>query len=124
MEWCATLTLMVLMHVVEDFHLQGRMADMKQKAFWEPYGEKYAWDHVPALLLHGFEWSVLVAMPIMLAEGFGLPAWFYGAVALNGLVHSYVDHLKCNRLRISLVQDQCIHMMQVVALLAVCEVVV
>ena len=29
-----TLLFMVLMHIIEDFHVQGIMAQMKQKSWW------------------------------------------------------------------------------------------
>ena len=121
MDWFLTLPLMVLLHVMEDFHIQGRMADMKQKAFWKPYGEMYARDHIPVLLLHGFEWSMFVSLPILITSWSSVSAGFMAVVVANGLIHSLVDHLKCNSLKLSLVQDQAIHITQIVAVLAVWE---
>lgn len=121
MDWFLTLPLMVLCHVVEDFHIQGRMADMKQRSFWEPYGRMYAWDHVPVLLLHGFEWSMFVSLPILITSWSSVSAGFMAVVVANGLIHSLVDHLKCNSLKLSLVQDQAIHILQIVVLLAIWE---
>ena len=79
-----TLLMMVLMHIIEDFHLQGKMAVMKQKMWWmaklwestqdltsmedrtDLYRrtmEKYGRDYIPVLLLHGFEWSMFIHIP-------------------------------------------------------------
>lgn len=56
----AVLTALFL-HVVEDFHLQGLLADMKQKSWWlnnvfsKGFDHKYDKDYLAALALHGFE---------------------------------------------------------------------
>lgn len=118
------LLLMVAMHVIEDFHLQGRMADMKQRAWWSQYPERYSRDWMPVILLHGMEWSVLVSLPLLLLTGLDAGWWFAAMVAVNGLVHAGVDHLKANSLRIDLIQDQTVHMVQMVAALCVTMVMI
>lgn len=85
------LVLMLLMHVLEDFHIQGRMADMKQQRWWSdriykdvvehnptvvPEGQermyydamrRYGNDYLIVLVLHAFEWAVFIHLPIILA---------------------------------------------------------
>lgn len=140
---------MVLMHILEDFHLQGILADMKQKGWWDDrfiekaecsdlteegkdhYYEsmftKYHRDYIPALMMHAFEWSMFIHIPLMVWYGWtlGIPfetdvVWtFIGSIVINTLIHAYVDDLKANRLKINLVQDQLIHVLQMAVTFAV-----
>lgn len=116
--------LMLAMHTIEDFHLQGRMADMKQKSWWEEYPARYHRDYIPVLFLHGMEWSVLVSLPLLLLTGLDVPMWFVLAVVINGIVHAIVDDLKANRFRINLIQDQAAHIIQMAAILIVTWVMI
>lgn len=139
-----TLLMMVLMHIIEDFHLQGKMGEMKQKMWWigqswesvqdltlleDRVGvhrrtmEKYGRDYIPVLLLHGFEWSMFIHMPILaahvIADGWVFSdefvVLFTTSVLVNAAVHVIVDHLKANRLVINLIVDQTAHMLQIIA---------
>lgn len=131
--------LMLLAHIVEDFHLQGKMADMKQKTWWHdrivdsckwfpdeerPEGfrrrmKAYGRDYVPVLILHGFEWAICVSIPVLFYTGFEPSAAYMIAMVAMALLHSLVDHMKCNMRMINLIHDQAIHVIQVVALWAV-----
>lgn len=117
-EWYVALLLMLTMHIIEDFHIQGKMADMKQSSFWEKYDSRYGGDYIPVLILHGIEWSVLVTIPLMVADGFQTSAGLVVLIFVNAFLHSYIDHLKCNEFRINLIQDQTIHITQIVLLCA------
>lgn len=116
--------LMIAMHVIEDFHLQGKMADMKQQAWWEEFPDRYHKDYIPVLILHGMEWSILVSLPLLLITGLDVPIWIVLAIVVNGFVHSVVDNLKANRFKINLIQDQLIHMVQMVTILALTVVMI
>ena len=133
MDWYWIFGMMLFCHVIEDFHLQGILADMKQKCWWcnqfTEYGKglkpntmkKYDKDYIVALLMHGFEWSVFVHIPMM---------WFYGfepiifaSIIINALVHSFVDDLKCNKMMTNLIQDQILHIIQIAVTVAIVTVV-
>jgi hypothetical protein len=118
-EWYVLFPLMILLHVIEDFHMQGIMARMKQREFWREYPEMYAHDWIPVILLHGMEWATVVALPCILASWFDVSAWFVLTVVVMGVVHAYVDHLKANRLSINLIQDQAVHIVQIAVMLVV-----
>lgn len=105
--------LMIAMHVIEDFHLQGRMADMKQKSWWEEYPSQYRRGYVPVLILHGMEWSILVSLPLLLITGLNVPGIVLLGIVINGFVHAIVDDLKANRFLINLETDQSIHILQI-----------
>lgn len=112
-EWYLLLPLMILCHIIEDFHIQGVMANMKQKSFWNPYGEKYADDWKPVIILHGMEWAMLTSMPCLVMSWFDVPMWFVLVIVTMGLLHAYIDHLKANVGKINLITDQTLHMCQI-----------
>lgn len=112
-DWYTLLLLMILCHIVEDFHIQGVMANMKQKSFWKPYGEKYARDWKPVIILHGMEWAILTSMPCLVASWFDVPLWFILVIVAMGLLHAYIDHLKANVGNINLIIDQTFHLIQI-----------
>ncbi len=125
MSWSLIFLLMLAMHVIEDFHLQGRMADMKQKTWWrENAPSRYKDDYIPVIILHGMEWSILASLPLLTVTGLDAGWWFFLMVVVNGLVHAGVDHLKCNSFRIGLIADQSIHVVQIVGMIAVTMVMV
>ena len=112
-EWYLLLPLMILCHIIEDFHIQGVMGDMKQASFWNPYGEKYADDWKPVIILHGMEWAMLTSMPCLVMSWFDVPMWFVLVIVAMGLLHAYIDHLKANEGKINLITDQTLHMSQI-----------
>lgn len=128
MDYFTVLILMILIHVIADFHLQGIMAQMKQKSWWteqierapekdrKEMREMYGHDHVPVLLLHGFEWTILVSLPILYLSDWTLPPimWFF--LFCMVAYHALFDHMKCNLDCINLVQDQFLHMLQIVGI--------
>ena len=106
--------LMILLQVIDDFHLQGILANMKQKEWWkkqEGYKDLYKDDYMTALMIHSLSWSIFISIPL----------WFFPiqpylisiVVIVNAAIHYYVDDLKCNKLKISLSTDQCIHFWQI-----------
>lgn len=108
------LFLMILLHIIDDFHLQGILANMKQKNWWlkqKGYKDMYENDYMTALTIHSLSWSIIISIPL----------WFFPiqpylisiAVIVNAIIHYYVDDLKCNKLKISLTTDQCIHFWQI-----------
>ncbi len=121
------------LHLLADYFLQGCLSDLKQKRWWneqlrklykdydghdKTFGwmsrlqDKYRYDYIAGLVCHALMWTIVTFFPLM---------WFCGATAftalvvVNTLVHFVVDHMKANTHRINLVQDQSIHMVQVIA---------
>ena len=115
---------MIYMHVIDDYVLQGVLAKMKQKEWWNevaPYGTLddsiYRRDYVAALLAHGFSWSFSVSIPLLAYAFFAhvpsLAKFMCAMIPGNALIHAYVDNAKANRKCISLVTDQALHMLQI-----------
>ncbi len=109
-----TLLLMIFFHIVDDYYLQGILAQMKQKKFWKENApdEKYKYDYIWALIMHAFSWAFMVMLPLTFVTAVG--PLFYVVFAVNVAIHAYVDHMKANQFKINLWQDQLAHMAQIV----------
>ena len=107
------LLLMIFLHIVDDYYLQGILAQMKQKKFWEENApeEIYKYDYIWALLMHAFSWTFMIMLPVYFSVAV-MPA-FYIFFAGNLIIHAYVDHLKANKHKICLWTDQLIHLAQI-----------
>lgn len=128
------LLVMLAMHVVGDYILQGILASMKQRMWWvdkliKTHGDEdgklpssiwhvYQNDFIPALLAHAYLWSFCIMLPIAIAmyiqgtlmtDALLLVGVFLG----NLVVHAVTDHLKANIGAINLVEDQGIHFVQI-----------
>ena len=113
LSWQVILILMLLGHLVSDYTLQGWLADGKQKKWWQklvPNGElprKYRFDYIAALICHALYWSIFICAP------FYASAYFLWAILANTVVHAIVDDLKANRGVLNLIQDQLLHLIQI-----------
>lgn len=110
------LLLMLFLHIVDDYYLQGILAKMKQRKWWEENApdKKYKNDYIVALIMHAFSWTFCIMLPILLYFNMN-PQWtFYIIFAINVMVHALVDNAKANRHSINLITDQAIHICQIV----------
>ena len=108
------LLTMLFCHIVDDYYLQGILASLKQKTWWENqknYKPMYKYDYIVALIMHAFSWSFMVSLPIL---HLGFTKWIAVAIILNTIIHGIVDDLKANKGRINLIVDQSIHIVQIV----------
>lgn len=111
------LFVMIFCHIVNDYYLQGWLASAKQKLWWEKNapGEMYKHDYLAALFMHSFSWTFMIMLVptiyVLLVGGIWSPITFI----TNLVIHMVVDDLKANRKKINLVQDQSIHMVQILA---------
>lgn len=108
------LFLMIFLHVIDDFCIQGIMASMKQKSWWQehPIGSnpKYKNDYIAALFAHAFSWSFMIMIPILIWG-----QWEWPILIANMLTHAVIDNAKANKFQINLVQDQTYHLIQIIA---------
>lgn len=107
---------MVLLHIVDDFFLQGMCLNkLKQKETWAEYNEKtnnlYKYDYIVALFIHGLSWSIMVHLPLFIFDI--SEVLFIISVFVNAIVHSYIDDIKANKKKINLVTDQFLHFLQI-----------
>ncbi len=109
--------LMIFMHIIDDYKLQGILASMKQKKWWEEqkeYKELYKYDYIAALITHSFSWAFMIMLPIAFVNNFKIGITFLITFILNMIIHAIVDDLKANKFKINLIQDQMIHLIQII----------
>ena len=107
------LLFMLFFHIVDDYYLQGILAKMKQKSFWENTDKIYKDDYITALIMHAFSWTFMVMLPIAFNLAFKINSFYLGAFVINFAIHAITDHLKANKKKISLCIDQTIHLLQI-----------
>lgn len=108
------LFVMIFAHIVDDYYLQGILASLKQKTWWEnqkSYKPMYKYDYIVALIMHAFSWSFMISLPILYL---GFTKWIAVAIILNTIIHGIVDDLKANKGKINLIVDQSIHIVQII----------
>lgn len=112
------LLIMIQLHIIDDFLLQNKLSSFKQKKWWqENYpDELYKKDYIIALLIHSFSWCFCVMLvPFIIGWQLGTLSWLhYVMFTVNTAVHTIVDDLKANKLKLNLTQDQLIHLIQII----------
>ena len=107
------LLAMIFMHIVDDYYLQGVLAKMKQKCWWEENApqEQYKHDYKVALIMHAFSWAFMIMIPYIIV---GINEYFACiAILTNASIHAIIDNLKANKKAVNLVVDQTAHILQV-----------
>lgn len=116
------LIIMIFLHIVDDYYLQGILASMKQKSWWKQNAPDnlYKYDYLMALFMHSFSWAfMIIFVPSLyaLSRAIEINTVAFQIVLVfifNLLMHMGTDHSKANLKRINLVQDQLIHLFQIV----------
>lgn len=120
---------MIFCHVIDDYYSQGILADLKQKLWWENNApdKLYRYDYIMALFMHSFSWAFMIMLPLVLyhwtflydLETF-INVKYILFLVVNITVHGIVDDLKANRYKLNLIQDQSIHVLQVLVTWLLC----
>lgn len=110
---------MIFLHLVDDYYLQGILAKLKQKSWWEENAPDslYKYDYIVALVEHAFSWTFMIMLPItikMVVDNNILTIYWCIAFIVNLCIHAIVDHLKANDKKINLIIDQTIHICQII----------
>lgn len=111
------LLIMIFLHIIDDYRLQGILASMKQKEWWvkqEGYKDMYKHDYVIALLCHSFSWAFMIMLPIFVSISFKLTPAVISIFISNLLAHALIDDMKANKHQINLIVDQSVHLLQIV----------
>jgi hypothetical protein len=109
---------MLFFHVVDDYYLQGILANLKQRSYWEERApdKMYQHDYIVALVAHAFSWCVSIHIPVIvwwrLYGGFTPIAFLLNFIAQTA-IHAIVDDLKANKKKINLITDQLVHVSQI-----------
>lgn len=111
---------MIFCHVIADYNLQGILAQMKQKEWWETnYPDfRYKNDYKTALALHSFSWAFLIEIPLYIYSLVTNPATSLVILNIlmiaNTIVHYITDDRKANKHILNLEDDQKVHLIQVI----------
>lgn len=106
---------MIFCHIIDDYKLQqGVLVNLKQKSWWkenEP-SYQYKFDYLMALLMHSTSWSFMMHLPLIIyVQNANL--LLLVTFLTNMIIHFVVDDLKANKRKINLIQDQTIHLVQI-----------
>ena len=124
MKYVIMFFIMFWLHLIDDFHLQGFLGDLKQKDWWkENYPDKlYEHDWMFALFEHSFSWAFTTHIPLLALSIYSyytngryncLIAYVVCMILHTGF-HMVIDNLKANDLAINLATDQILHICQIV----------
>lgn len=109
---------MIQLHIVDDYMLQGILASLKQKQWWEKNypQELYKNDYKIALLTHAFSWSFMIMIIPVLVGIYtnNISIVHITVFIVNWIIHAFVDNKKANDLAINLWNDQLLHISQIV----------
>ena len=117
---CLILLFMIFCHIVDDYYLQGWLASAKQKEWWQKNApqELYKYDYIMALFIHSFSWSFMILLPLVVSTILSNGQWhselYYMFFICNMTIHGIVDDMKANQKWINLIQDQMIHLVQII----------
>ena len=117
MNYVTILILMLFCHYLADYPMQGILASMKQKSWWEAqpgYNNKYKYDYITALIIHSFVWSFMIMLPLFIYQNFNMDTAFVVVIVLNTAIHASVDNAKANIHSINLIEDQLVHLLQII----------
>ena len=116
---------MIFCHIVDDYYLQGWLASAKQKKWWEQNApdKLYRFDYIMALICHSFSWSFMIMLPWIIYAG---PSLNFALIAIpiNTIIHAIVDDLKANKHKLNLIQDQLIHLAQIILTFIACFIAI
>ena len=115
------LIFMFLFHIFDDFVLQPIcLSKLKCKEIWNDVNRQnnnlYKNDYKMALFIHALSWSIMIHIPLMICmihmnQHYQIS--LLSSILLNSIIHAFIDNLKANKRKISLVIDQTIHFIQI-----------
>lgn len=112
------LLLMIFLHIVDDFHFQTNsfLAKGKQKSWWEKHApdDMYKNDYLVSLFFHSFTWAFMIMLPIFIQDHFVITPINFLVFIVNLTLHMIIDDLKANRKKLNLLQDQTLHLEQII----------
>ena len=114
------LFIMIFCHLIDDYKLQGILANMKQRQWWKENANKYMYrnDYKVALIEHAFSWSFMITLPFLIISFIQnntfLMILLVISYFMNTIIHAFIDNLKANKYVINLVEDQFAHLIQII----------
>lgn len=104
-------TWMIFCHFIFDCYFQTNKT-MKNKQWWKKRHDKSMkqYNYLIGLMIHSFVWSFGILLPFTFVN----KELNYVLLIMNTLIHAIVDNLKTNEKRLSSVQDQILHIVQII----------
>ena len=106
---------MIFAHIVDDYYLQGILAKMKQRKWWQENASSrlYRNDYIVALIMHSFSWSFMITLPtLFISTNYIIMVCF---IIFNTILHACIDNEKANKYSINLIVDQTCHLIQIIS---------
>ena len=112
---------MMFCNIISNFYVQGSLAQIKQKAWWEDIcsvESKFRYDYKVALIIQSFLWCFFIHIPLILHIRYC--GWTYNeelflvVYVVNWIIHTIIDDFKSNRHKLNLITSQTLYLMQVV----------
>lgn len=121
--------LVLLLHFISDFTLQGMLSNLKWKSWWieqcnkmeremktewgtpKEWFHKYRFDYICGMIVHSLYWTLFTFAPIILKLTNSIDIFWL--VVLNAGFHYWVDDMKANKWKFNLCQDQTLHFLQI-----------
>lgn len=104
---------MFFCHFLFDFYVQTKSnGDIKKKEWWEKRHKKSGkrkYNYIMGLLMHSFVWSMAILFPFYYIE----KTLHYFVMIINIIIHAIIDNEKTNKKSISSMQDQLLHVIQI-----------
>lgn len=110
---------MIFCHLIDDYKIQGILANMKQREWWRKNCSLplYENDYKIALIEHAFSWSFTITIPFIISailyQNSLLVTLLIISYIFNTIIHAFVDDLKANQMKINLITDQLLHLIQI-----------
>lgn len=108
---------MIFCHIIDDYKLQSPVLNiLKQKSWWEENAPDplYKNDYIMGLIMHSLSWGFMIMLSISIYRHFDVDIHFIIFMISNSFIHGLVDDFKANRHKINLIQDQLIHIFQII----------
>lgn len=121
--------IMLVLHILIDFHLQGWLSQSKQKDYWltifpnmedkKDKSNMYRNDYKCCLLVHSLFWTFMIMLPAFICSTTRVSILIVVYI-INTILHYIIDDLKANEKTINLIDDQIVHVVQLLFTLILC----
>ena len=114
------LFIMIFCHLIDDYKIQGILANMKQKRWWQKNYNHHLYknDYKIALIEHAFSWSFMITLPLLFLAFYQenvILGWIIIiSYFTNTIGHAIIDNEKANNYSINLITDQILHLFQII----------
>jgi hypothetical protein len=115
---------MFLAHFIDEFVLQPvRFSSAKTRSGYKrTYEERYArslpdncsQDHYAVIVLHSIMWSLLVMVPIVVAQGYMVNMTCLAVMGGSAILHSCIDYLRLGTRHLNLWQEHLCYALQII----------